>query len=747
MNATAPQLDALAFTIWSSLSNPLGRRRETTWAELLADRWWTQPAQLTDKLQSKGWSPATFAGDKRAKAGVEQVYALVLDYEAVEGETPASVEDALDLWQGLRLLLHTSYSHAPDRPRFRVILPLTRPVTGPEYSLLWRWAASRCAEAGHPIDEACRDPSRLWFLPAIPPGGEASYRVERGAGGDLDVEAALAEQREREAPPPPPPPRPRPSTPSSEAGPERYLDKALEGAADDVRCAPKGSRHNVIRSRAYHLAGFIHTGLISAVQIEETLLAATRAAGWDDEPKTLATIRDQIRAGARAPRPVPEPRHPPRAAASPDDPEPAEAQTPPPSAESEGQGETAPGGDAATNDTDWHTLLISRRGEVTADLANVLAILEHDEAWRGRLRYNEARQQVEVDGARVWQDHDDTDAAVWLQRTWKVRARPEAVCQAVQAIAQKHRCNPLADWLRGLRWDGTPRLDAWLTTYAGAKDDALTRAIGATWLRCAVARALAPGVKADAALILEGTQGAGKSSIFAILGGDYFTDDVPDLGHKDAALAVARAWIVELPELGAMARALIEHTKAFLSRTVDRVRPPYGRALVEWPRRCVFGGTTNRSDWAVDATGNRRFHPVKVGATDLEALRRDREQLLAEAVASWQATGPAGLVLPKDLWATAARQQEARVEGDAWDDAVAKALTNLSEVTVGDLLGRIGVEVARQGERETRRVVRILTRLRWERCQVRREGRRVWVYRPSPLPDPPEPEPEPEEER
>jgi len=724
LSAAAALDEGFAITVWGSLTDPLGTRQEETWDTLLGHGWWRRPVVLVDKVRARGWSPAIFAGDRRAKAGVEAVFALVLDYEAAEGEAPTSIDDALDLWRGCLGLLHTSYSHTTERPRFRVVVALSRAVTGAEYGLLWRWAATRCAEAGHQIDEACRDPSRLWFLPAVPPGGEGSYQHRRLDGPALDVDAALVEQREREAPPPPPAPRPRTSAAPAEGfGPERACNAALEGALDDLRKAPKGSRHNTLRAKAYQLGGLLHYGTLTADQIEAALLGVTRAAGWDDEPKTLDTIRSGIRAGARAPRQVPELRFTPRAASGASNDAPP-ASAPPPAASDP----VTP-----TDDTDWHTLLISRRGEVTSDLANLLAILEHDDHWRGRLRYNEARQQVE-DGDRLWCDTDDTEAAVWLQRNWKLRARPEAVCQAVQAVAAKRRHNPLAAWLLGLVWDRVPRLDTWLTRYAGAQDTPLTRAIGAAWLRCAVARAIVPGIKADAALVLEGAQGAGKSSIFAILGGDYFTDDVPALDSKDAALAVARAWIVELPELSAMARALVEHTKAFVSRQTDRVRPPYGRALVEWPRRCVFGGTTNRADYLRDDTGNRRFWPVAVGASDLAALRADREQLLAEAVASWQAGG--ALALPPELWGAAAEEQAARVEVDPWEDRVASYCKGHKEVTCVEVLTSslgLGLDLERVGQREQNRVARVLGMLGWLRCQVRREGRRVWVYRP---PDP-----------
>lgn len=388
------------------------------------------------------------------------------------------------------------------------------------------------------------------------------------------------------------------------------------------------------------------------------------------------------------------------------------------------------------DDTDWHTLLISRRGEVTSDLANLLAILEHDDHWRGRLRYNEARQQIELDCSRSWQDHDDTDAAVWFQRTWKLRARPEAICQAVQALAQRQRCNPLASWLQGLRWDGVARLDTWLTRYAGAKDAAYTRAAGACWLRSAVARALQPGVKADAMLVLEGLQEAGKSSLFRVIGGDYFTDDVHDLASKDAVMAIARAWIVELPELSSLGRAEVELIKAFLSRQVDRIRPPYGRAIVEMPRRCIFGGTTNRADYLKDDTGNRRFWPVTVGLVDLAALEADREQLLAEAVASW--LGGAPLYLPREVRADHAEAVEERRQEDPWETEIARWLVGRTWATSAEVLGSaLQIPTDRWSRSDQMRAGQVLARLGWKKRRVRVGATLEWRYEKDGGPDVP----------
>jgi hypothetical protein len=174
-----------------------------------------------------------------------------------------------------------------------------------------------------------------------------------------------------------------------------------------------------------------------------------------------------------------------------------------------------------------------------------------------------------------------------------------------------------------LHWDGVERLDRWLSTYLGADDSDYSRAVGSRWLISAVARTFQPGAKADCCLILEGPQGIRKSTALRTIAGEYFTDELADLGSKDAAMQTRGVWIIELSELDSLSHAEVARIKAFMSRTTDRFRPPYGMRLVESPRQCVFAGTVNHGTYLRDETGGRRFWPiVQVFDSFLEAAQR-----------------------------------------------------------------------------------------------------------------------------
>jgi hypothetical protein len=247
----------------------------------------------------------------------------------------------------------------------------------------------------------------------------------------------------------------------------------------------------------------------------------------------------------------------------------------------------------------------------------------------------------------------------------------ERMFDACVQLCLENRFDPVVDYLTALRWDGVGRVDSWLTIYCGAEDTELNRAIGRIALVALVWRARQPGCKFDQIIVLESPEGYFKSTALSILAGDpeNFSDQtILGKSDKEQQEMLRGKWCYEIADLSNIRKAEVEHVKAFASRTHDRARPAYGRARIDLPRRCVIWATTNNAEYLKSQSGNRRFWPVAVNVIDIEALKRDRDQLFAEAVVLDD--DELSIVLPQELWGAAAEEQEQRREADPWEDVL-----------------------------------------------------------------------------
>jgi putative DNA primase/helicase len=392
-------------------------------------------------------------------------------------------------------------------------------------------------------------------------------------------------------------------------------------------------------------------------------------------------------------------------------------------------------------------------GYVLGNLNNTLAVLSRHPAWRGVIAYDEFSGRImkrkpppfAVAELGEWTDFDDVRAQSWIHRELGFEPKKQTLIDAVLLAADGGRYHEVKAYLDDLVWDGKPRVNTWLVEYFDAgvapigTDDPEERhrkdltnqylmEAGRMWLLSAVARVYKPGCKADYVLILEGEQQIGKSTALAILGGEWFTDATFKIGDKDALQLIRGKWIIELQELDSFNRAESSAAKAFFSQYIDRYRASYGKRPIDVPRQCVFSGTVNHDTYFKDDSGNRRYWPVRCNKIDLDALKLDRDQLWAEAVARFKA---------KERWEPSPTQrelfeqeQEARYVGDAWEPVIRRWMAEQScrTVTTDEVLSNaLHLDKSKWTRQEQQRIGSILRRLGWKRKR-QPGGDRGWFF-------------------
>lgn len=355
------------------------------------------------------------------------------------------------------------------------------------------------------------------------------------------------------------------------------------------------------------------------------------------------------------------------------------------------------------------------------------------------LSYQEFAEKMLVteEGKPVRPLDDRTMNATWLRIDREHRFRPSFAFfeKVVTDAAYDNGFHPVRDYLSGLTWDGEPRINGWLAHYGGAEESAegsevqtYLEAVSSIVLIAAVRRIFHPGCKYDEMLVLESQQGFNKSGALRALcpRDEWFSDDLPlNVDAKEIIERTLGKWIIEASDLVGGRKADRDHLKSMLSRQVDGpARMAYARIPVERPRQFIIVGTTNTAEYLADATGARRFWPVKVGRFNVEGITKDRDQLWAEAVAR-EAAGES-IRLQEGLWDAAGEHQEKRRALDAWEDSLAELVASLDasasgriQVTTDSLWLHLGIEVARRDLPAARRISEIMQRLGFERTRVR----------------------------
>jgi replicative DNA helicase len=286
---TATKTSAPAtITLFAAKEKAHGTRKTIkSWHKLFTAFAQAKAPRSAEKLDQPGWSPAVYTDDVRRKPNVEQVYAVVLDYDA--GTT--SPEQALDVWQRCLACTYTSWSHTLEKPKFRLILPMSRSVSGDEYARVWTTVVKKVRAAGHVIDEGCKDASRLWFLPCR---RDDSFGVIVQDGDVLDADAIPAE-----------------SESESDHGPIEpfeafeangaYGNAALRRECEAVAEAAQGKRNSQLNKASFSIGQLVAGGVLDEAEATRSLLNAACACGLSGE-EAERTIHSGMSAGKQQPR-------------------------------------------------------------------------------------------------------------------------------------------------------------------------------------------------------------------------------------------------------------------------------------------------------------------------------------------------------------------------------------------------------------------------------------------------------------
>lgn len=385
---------------------------------------------------------------------------------------------------------------------------------------------------------------------------------------------------------------------------------------------------------------------------------------------------------------------------------------------------------------DWSRLALRLKSSLPiANVSNIAIVLA--EIRSGRIWFDEFLQKILTqgnDGPREWTDADDILITMEVQRRCGIAtAAKQVVRDAVIQHAYKDTRNELQDWLRGLEWDGTDRIENFFSEVCGAKEGPYMRSVARNFFLSLVARAMRPGCKADNMIVLEGEQGAYKSTLLEVLGGRWYTVMREAPTSKDFEITLQGKWLIEVAEFDSFSRADVKATKRTLSTATDRYRSPYGVHAADHPRHSIFAGTVNPSDWNTDPTGARRFWPVAIGRIDIAAVPGMREQLFAEAMhlfargATWYEIDAA----------SAKVEQDDRYIDDPWSDVVEYQCRGRAMVKIGQLLEDMSIPIERQDKTSQMRIAAILTHAGFKRRTVYKHGK-VWL-REGKIPARPEP--------
>lgn len=660
---------------WSALANKLAEPTVTN--ETAAEYAKMSKADQGQKKDVGGFVGGYIPNNgRRVRGSVKERYLITLDADNPSEDFLLDLDMELG---GMEYVLYSTHSHTADNPRYRVIIPTDRAMTPDEYQAVSRRIADNIGIES--FDPSTHQAERLMYWPSCPK--DVEYVYQRGEGNLVSVDQCLGTYRDW---------RDTSLWPTSEKESQIRLDaakkqgnplekKGLIGAF--CRCysiteaiakfLPGVYEPTQVEGRYTYTEGSSVGGLV--IYDNDTFAYSNHAT--DPISGKLVNAFDLVRIHLFGAKDIGE--------------DPATAVTKLPSYKDMidfvNEDGAAPilldkerMADMEFEDiTDEEEDFLSKlkrdnKGNPESDVFNCLMVLKYDPLLQGRIRLDEFAHRLVVtddlpwrgkDETPYWTDTDDACLRNYFATKYLIKGKG-IIDDALQEVTQDNKFHPVRQYLTGLTWDGECRVDTLFIDYIGAEDTDYIRAVTRKWMCGAIARVMEPGVKFDTAIVLYGAQGLGKSLILERLGRKWFNNSLVDIKTKDALEQIQGSWINELAELAPTYKNDNEIVKAFISRTSDRFRSPYGRRTEEYPRQCVFAGSTNNLMFLKDRTGNRRFWPI-TGDKDRKTknaweLSKDEiDQLWAEAFTYWAEGEP--LVLEGELEEEALRIQLSHTEG------------------------------------------------------------------------------------
>jgi len=691
----------LAIAIGRSRKETLWKNREIKWSELvhkLSETTRTRETVAEYKKLAKsvqddikdvgGFVGGTLKGGRRKADSVNWRQLLTLDADYADNR----LWDTIVMVMDYAVAMYSTHKHTPEAPRVRLVIPLSRPVTPDEYPAVARRVA---ADLGIDLfDDSTYEPCRLMYWPSTSDDGEFLFEYQDAAWLNPDSILARYDNWRDPFSWPESSRAKQVRTKMAEKQGDPLEKPGLIGAFNRAFTVPEAIDKFLpdvytscdLPGRYTYTAGSTAGGLV----LYEDEHFAYSHHGTDPAGGKLCNAFDLVRIHkfGDLDEDVPE-GHPsnrlPSYLAMMDlvGKEPAARVELASARTAEAAAEF--GKEEAEVDVSWRQQLeYTAKGNIVASIGNAVTILSNDHRLAGRIRFNEFASRYEIikdlpwkKAPSTWSDTDDASLRYYLEKAYGLVA-PAKIADAVSVVLDRYKYHPVRDYLDGLTWDGQPRLDTLLADWIGVEQDtSYIHAVTRKALTAAVARVYKPGIKFDYMLVIRGPQGVGKSMLLKKLAGNWVQETMTTVEGKEACEQLRGYWIIEMGELSATRKADNEAIKLFLSRQTDTYRVPYGKRLSEFPRQCIFIGTTNSPTYLSDPSGNRRYWPVTVTGRDplcgswMDLHQDYVDQIWAEAVFRFRAGE--SLYLDDPALAAEAMLQQAAVRKESEKAGVIEA--------------------------------------------------------------------------